>query len=525
MGTAKATVRRLFPRTSTAMYEAGGTDVGKAFLELAYQAPGLLRRFWPFGPPKNSGVPLLLNYHRLALTAEVAGAWDRADFYWLELHAQLRERWPDEAAWNDAGTLAGGGQPPPSELKTAFASQVLLETHLDCSIAHQAAQGEAFSPRASLHLVHGATVSGICGLAQEPRLMSAMAARVRMLMESGHSKPAREMAAALHQLAPSDVITQELYIAAIHEEVMKQVKGATDAAAIVSLKKAAGRLEPLRKSTPAHPFAFQAQASIYGSLVLRYATDRQLTEALIAIEKADVLHPGRPDVAELRQGLQSLIQNIWVQIKSVTGTGANLNEIGARLLREVQNGPGKAEQWRQSKEAAEIAAQRDAAYAGFSERAHPMAIVDLPAAAFTVASTVKRSGKEPFGEWLGSKVATGFRARMAVAVVLLIAGQTVAQYREHLFVKSKQAWTQLQQAAAGGDDLKTIDAAESYFTTAGGVRNSDRDQTARRWYSLALVRWFSQLAAPSAADLERAKRYSQALASVSEGKRSNEGSN
>jgi hypothetical protein len=126
-----------------------------------------------------------------------------------------------------------------------------------------------------------------------------------------------------------------------------------------------------------------------------------------------------------------------------------------------------------------------------------------------VPSGVAGKGREPIGIWLFSRQDLFLKGQAAVAIALLLA-TSVITLQHHIDRKAREAsWSQVEQAVMSNDDLSTVAACESFFSTS--PPDSDQRVTeGKELYRAAMVHWFARTSGDlDAASLKHVERYRQ----------------
>jgi hypothetical protein len=101
-------------------------------------------------------------------------------------------------------------------------------------------------------------------------------------------------------------------------------------------------------------------------------------------------------------------------------------------------------------------------------------------------------GSEPILYWAFSGQNIGLKVQAGAAIVLVLLAFALT-WRQHAQEQIREsAWSRMENAAMMGDDLATVVACETFFSTSP-VASDPRALHARDLYRASLVRWFGQI--------------------------------
>lgn len=120
-----------------------------------------------------------------------------------------------------------------------------------------------------------------------------------------------------------------------------------------------------------------------------------------------------------------------------------------------------------------------------------------------------RKGWEPIGIWLFTRQDLFLKGQAAIAIVLLLTASVIT-LEQHIDRKAREAsWSQIEQAVISNDDLSTVAACESFFSTSP-PESDPRVTEGKELYRAAMVHWFAKTSGDlDASSLKHLKRYRQ----------------
>lgn len=115
--------------------------------------------------------------------------------------------------------------------------------------------------------------------------------------------------------------------------------------------------------------------------------------------------------------------------------------------------------------------------------------------------------REPIGIWLFSRQDLLLKGQAALAIVLLLAASAIT-LMHHIDRNAREAsWSQVEAAVMSNDDLSTMAACESFFSTEP-PQSDPRAREGRELYRAAVVHWFARTSGKlDTASLKHLKRY------------------
>ncbi len=391
----------------------------------------------------------LLYLHREALREEVSRNTGRADFWWEELHRQLRRMLPNHPCWAEwAAGLAGEyGETPlsdPAGLRARVLAEILLDTHF--AFYNRFTTEEDLRPaRATRHLKYVRAFVDCAGLAADdqqelsaclaPHAANALVANrqwdqaIAESLDLARRCPRRweqqALVAYLHCHAASDY----------RSPASSKDEAGHDEAVVVG--RYISGLEAFMAEFPDCEAAFEVMGRLHLLLALDLAKEWRPASALCALAKAMAY---KPDWAKVKDEEQRIERSL----RQLTGLAEDLRKQPSRtpaaqtICDETADGTGSRDRWRRSAEPERIEAARNRAKSNLlrlrSERYVPVLRPNDHAPR-------RMPDAVPFDFWL-------FSRRDLKAKSLALAGVAILCFAWGLSIYDRQATSQRADAFA-----------------------------------------------------------------------------
>jgi hypothetical protein len=356
--------QRLFPPIGPDLYSLDevSTDltpdqqVARDVLALANQGFTRWQRVlgWKLDVPGRMG--LLLLHHRLAMAAELAGQWQRADFFWQLLHTEFKALSGKPEAWETL-VLCVANRPEvallndPGQLRLRLVDEILIDTH--CAFYNgqvQQAEKLTLEDRAFVHVdyIKGLlTWSGLAGDALLSVLGPSEETRLTLYKEARKWEQALQVCTDMLERFPDRTDYQDKLVELHFSSTLAKVKNGTsereNRADATMLLGGIDRLEQMRKSYPYNVLIFDMLGYLYHLRAIKLANGLQLADALVAVQKALTYSPSLEEAYETQAKLVEMMENLQSQVQSLMAElaqrpNATLNEQGRRMQREASRG-------------------------------------------------------------------------------------------------------------------------------------------------------------------------------------------
>jgi hypothetical protein len=369
--------QRVFPPIEANLYEAvakgagltGDQCLARKLLDLGNRDLSLWERFRNNHRESTVRLARWLFHHRKALTEELAGQPERADFFWYEFYQDLPSLWRESSVWQEVSHtlsrelgLAETGDP--AALQRRLMEEVLIDVH--CGFYNGYLRDcKEIGPdsRAFVHfdyllnLLDYAALSG-----DELRRLIGPAANLRVnTFRAAQAWDAAIKAAQLLTKHFPESIDDENQLARLHFEATLTKLSNREAAraqrrdADVALN-GIRQLEQMMVSSPENATFYELIACLYHVRAIKLSNGRNLAEALEAIEKAVTYYPLNSAAHAARNQLIEAMGSLQAQMKEVIAQLAGkynvrLNAEGLRLVREAQRGFGLMTNFAESEQA------------------------------------------------------------------------------------------------------------------------------------------------------------------------------
>jgi hypothetical protein len=296
----------------------------------------------------------MLWMHRQAFTAERAGQYDRADFYWVELNRVLPAVWGNETAWtalvNDSGAAGLDSQ----SVRSAVASEIIRDTHYAFSAAHAA--NPDGRTRAIEHLRRMLNSLKYCAdTDRSSRYGDVAADAIREEVSAARLDVAAGLSGELLEQFPHDPGYQALNIDIAFKRATADV-GDEGTKKARRLQRTIDQLNAWRTAYDDHADLYEALGVLYLTHAVAAANGGDVSGALVDVVKAEAAHPRLDGIEPLKQQLTKVMQDMQHRMKELEATlartpNSRLSADGYRLRAQTRLGFGPAIEWVKSADA------------------------------------------------------------------------------------------------------------------------------------------------------------------------------
>lgn len=374
----EAQAQRIFPPINQHLYRSSvdrklTPDQSVASALLA--SSGELTSLQKYLRLNRSGAHLLsrpLFMHRKAFEHELAGQFQRADFFWKELHDQLNKLLSNKTAWTELARSLSTKDGvdvvnDPTKLRVRFVEELLIDTHAAFFNGYAKSTDDLqLDNRAWIHLGYIIDLLKWSGLTPEKTLRfigSATQAQIGLLEQAGRWKEVAERCSMLLSYDPSSVDYEEHRSKArlsLRAQEFRKVGRKHGLAAAISA--AITDLEQLLPSDSLNPALYERLGDLHMKLALQLAKKGELARGLLAAQRA-LTFSSSPESAALILQLTEEMNNVKAKAQEYGAySGLRYGET-AFLLDEARVGFRLQEEFRDSDESRQIAEQAQNAYA------------------------------------------------------------------------------------------------------------------------------------------------------------------
>ncbi|NEO44390.1 MAG: hypothetical protein F6K55_09740 [Moorea sp. SIO4A3] len=298
----------------------------------------------------------LLLQHRLAIEAELAAQWQRADFLWNQVQIEIKTLLTKDDVWQSL-VSAIADQPGvevmnhPIKLRQRLVHELLIDTH-SAFYNGLTKQPENLSlkDRAFVHIDYIQELLELSALSGDD-LLKVLALpwkkRIALYIEEQKWQQAIDLCSNRLKYFP-DSIDYQNELAEVHfsATLAKLGKGKSEAQQLKDAKRlqdGINHLEKLSKDYPYNLRIFELLGHLHHLRAISLGNGSHLAEALTAVQKALVYNPYLKEVFETRNQLVETMNMLQAQMKEVeaklaTQFNASLNEKGQRLRAEASKG-------------------------------------------------------------------------------------------------------------------------------------------------------------------------------------------
>ena len=309
---------------------------------------------WQLDAPGQIG--RLLLQHRLAMEAELAAQWQRADFFWNQVHIEIKALSTKDDIWQSLVSVVADEpgvevMDDPVQLRQRLVDELLIDTH-SAFYNGLAQQVEKLSlkDRAFVHLNYIQQLLELSALSGDS-LLSVLGEPwekwITLSKEAGKWKQAIQFCTSRLKYFP-DAIDYQNELAEVHftATLAKLGKGKSEAQHLKDGKRLQNGINQLEKLSQDYPYnlrLFELLGHLHHLRAISLGNGSHLAEALTAVQKALTYNPYLEKASETRNQLVGTMQQLQAQMKEVEARlagqfNARLNEKGQRLRTEASKG-------------------------------------------------------------------------------------------------------------------------------------------------------------------------------------------
>lgn len=344
-------------------------QIAQEFLNLTNREFSLWERLISWKINFQEQIPHLLFQHRLAIDAELAGQWQKADFFWRQVQLEFIEFTKKEENWNQL-VLGFSTSSKPSakldaiQLRQQFVDEILIDTHCAFYNGHiRQADKLSFDNRGFIHIDYIQDLlnwSGICGKDIRFLLESPLITRINLYKESKKWESAIKVCTQLLRSLPNEIEYQkglaDLHISSTMEKLIDAKSDAQHSKNADILRNGISTVENLLKTYPDHASIFEALGNLYHFRAVSLVNCGQIGEALLSIQKAITYNPYLENACEMRDQLVKSMGKLQAQMHQLNSEmskqpNAKLTDDEKYLKAQVSQGFGAMNQYIDSKAA------------------------------------------------------------------------------------------------------------------------------------------------------------------------------
>lgn len=363
---------RVFPPITPSLYESrdsGNPDQRAAVTLLSFSER--LTKWKRYFKANRNGPDCLdraLLLHRNAFQFELAGHFQRADFFWEELYAELVGIVESKTAWLALAESLGTEHPrlevliDPARLRARFIEELLIDAQAAFfNACAKQTNSLTLESRAWKHFGYLKKLLDFTDWTADDkyRLIRWVAeAEITLLGEAQRWQEVTERCQHLIRYCPDSVDYNELlWTANLSERAKYFARNYGSHPPENWLKAAIEDLENLRATYPLNVPIYEQLGSLHGELTVSLAQKGHISQALVAAQKAVTFSPSDHN-ADLLSDLTKLMKQIQEEAQIHDFLGIRFNQTEAFLLDEVRVGFRLLKEFTDSDECGKIAEAR-----------------------------------------------------------------------------------------------------------------------------------------------------------------------
>lgn len=353
---------RVFPLISANIYNLSSEETeltadqqaGKNLLQLANQDFSTWHNFTGLGLDLKGQLGHLLVQHKLAIEAEIAAKWQRADFFWNQMRIELKallkkpELW-QEVVQNITNIPGVNIINDPEKIRQYLVNELFINTH--CAFYNGLiinTRKPSWKERAFVHIDYIQQLldlSPVSAQEVETLLGEAWQTRITAYKEDKKWRQAINYCQQRIKWLPNN-ITFQGELAEIHylKVLAKLGEARTDNQYTKNAKHLLNGIQTLEKylkDYPSNLTIFELLSSLYYLRAISLANNNSLALALLCIQKAVTYNPylqkafeSRNELIETMEQLQEQVNQLQVDIRQ----GAQLTPKGQKMVAEANKG-------------------------------------------------------------------------------------------------------------------------------------------------------------------------------------------
>lgn len=317
----------------------------------------------------------LLLQHKMAIEAELAGKWQRADFFWQQVQIEIKVLSGKENVWQDLISVYAN-EPDvvfmgdPVTMRQRLVDEVLIDTH--CAFYNgrsQQVEKLTLGDRAFVHIDYIQKIFDLSDLS-DSSLLSVLGEpwekRITLLKEAKKWQQAIHYCEERLRYFPNRSDFQNELLEIHWLSILTKLREAKSSAHHQqNAKILQAGIKPLEKYWQQYPYnlsIFEIFGSLYHLQAFSLVNSKQFAKALVSIQKAVTYNPYFDKAFETRDEIMQVMTQLQEQMRQVQQDiaqkfNARLNEQGQRLLAEAQKGFGPMNAYIESEQAKMTAGQ------------------------------------------------------------------------------------------------------------------------------------------------------------------------
>ncbi|MBD1856722.1 MULTISPECIES: tetratricopeptide repeat protein [Leptolyngbya] len=348
---------RIFPLIQAELYAASDKiaqtsdqQAAQNLLSLANQPFNHAERLFGWQLNAKGQVGHLLMQHRQAIAAELAGQWERADFFWNQVQIEFKAI-AGAQLWQQIATEIAASKfeimSDPQQVQQRLVDEIMIDTH--CAFYNGWQQTEQLQDRAFAHIEyieHWLPWSSINESAQA-LLEQPWKMQIQQCLEIQHWQQAIGICKRRLKHCP-DVLEYQAELAAVHySATMARLKSARSDAQYLrnaeKIQRGIKTLEALLKTYPCNLGIFELLGDLFHLKAIALGNGGRVAEALVSVQTAISYNPRQAafystseTLIEQMQAMQTRFQTLCAEMAGQSNV--SLNAAGVRLQAEVRQG-------------------------------------------------------------------------------------------------------------------------------------------------------------------------------------------
>lgn len=355
---------RIFPAIGPELYLLGDEPLdltpdeqaARYLLSLANKEFSPTERFLGLRLDSLGQIGRLLLLHKHALEAELAGKWQRADYFWDMVQEQIAHLANKSDTWQVAAeSMANQAEmtvlTDPTELHQRLVAEIFIDTHCAFYNSHlQDAESLTWESRAFAHLDYIRGLIEFSALSADDLLTvlaPALEKWITLYEEAKQWEQGLRVCTDLHEHFP-DVETYQnrLAMLLLASTLSKLKQGKSPKANLKDaeiLEQRIGHLVIIHHKYPYNFALFDVLGHLHHQRAISLANGKHLSQAILCAQKAVTYNPSLAEAKETRESLIQAMQGLQTQMQGIEAQlgqdpRATLNAEGIQLRDQATQG-------------------------------------------------------------------------------------------------------------------------------------------------------------------------------------------
>ncbi|MDJ0531356.1 MAG: ATP-dependent Clp protease proteolytic subunit [Xenococcaceae cyanobacterium MO_207.B15] len=518
-------LQRIFPPIQRNIYQSNSDfskvtpdeKVALKLLDLSNKKLNKVEKLFGCNLDAQGKLSRLLDWHRSAIETELAGQWKQAGFYWKQVQIEIQKLAKQDKLWstlvkelaNEPGVVVMND---PVKMRQRLVEELFIDTHYNFyhSIAQQSGKLE-IKEQAFMHIKYLEGLVNLSSFSDDDLLAHLdypWQKQINIYIESEKWTEAYLVCKSRLIFFPYSIKFQNELIEMRIKAILAILNNSTSRKQLLKdikdLKQEIIWFRKLIKIYPNNMTIFQFIAILYSTCAIKLNNSKQVSKAILYIEKALNYNPDFAQAYRVKQQLEKQMNQLQASAKEINNKLFSRKQTvisaeGKWILKEASTGFSLRNNYQKSSEFKAIADAYCVAKTKYPNLLEadisnnviiPNTLQKTPV--FKPEFNSVKLKNEPFLPWLFSHQDLRFKMLPAFAsLLLLISGGFVLRESFASSVRNR-AYQEILEASQKYDSLKVIENAEQFLTHKSVKGKDSREGEVQKIYAQALVQWLSE---------------------------------